>query len=261
MALTPSTPDTSEDKRAQQKVAQDEALLREVDDAFRQGQFAEFANRYGRPLFGAIVLGLLAFGGYLYWDSRQEAELEAQSEQLVAALDQIQAGNFDTGDKMLDGVASDGRPGAAAVAVMLKGGVAAERGNTAEAAKLFARVANDETAPAELRNLATIREIALTFDRIDPAIVITRLKPLAVPGNPWFGSAGELVAMAYRKQGKMEEAGTLFAEIAKSEDVPSTLRSRSRQMAGLLGVDAVEDVDKLLEEQNQDQAPAGAVTQ
>ena len=78
--------------------------------------------------------------------------------------------------------------------------------------------------------------------------MIDRLKPLATPGNPWFGSAGELVAMAYLKQGKQDLAGPLFAAIAKDEDVPQTLRSRTRQMAGLLGYDAVVDVDETLAE-------------
>ena len=76
------------------------------------------------------------------------------------------------------------------------------------------------------------------------------MKPLAVPGNAYFGSAGELVAMAYLEQGEREQAGTLFAAIAKDEDVPQSLRARTRQMAGLLGVDAIEDVDELLESQD-----------
>jgi hypothetical protein len=72
-------------------------------------------------------------------------------------------------------------------------------------------------------------------------VVIDRLKPLAVPGKPWFGSAGELVAQAYLKQGKTEAAGALFGSIAKDKTVPDTLRRRARQLAGQLGVDAVED--------------------
>ena len=52
--------------------------------------------------------------------------------------------------------------------------------------------------------------------------------------------------MAYLKQGKQDLAGPLFAAIAKDEDVPQTLRSRTRQMAGLLGYDAVVDVDETL---------------
>lgn len=250
MALTPKNPIQTEDKRAQAQAAQDEALLREVDDAYRQGQYSEFASNYGKPLVGVVALGLAAFGGYLYWDSEQEAAMEANSEQIVAAMDQIGAGNLDTGSTTLEAVANSDSPGGAAVARMVQAGVASQRGQTDDAIRLFAMVAADENAPQELRNLALIREVSLSFDDTDPGEVIARLKPLAVPGNPWFGSAGELVATAYLEQGQNDQAGTLFAEIARSEDVPDSLRSRSRQMAGLLGVDAVDDVEELLADQN-----------
>ena len=265
VALTPTTPTDPNDKRAKAKAAQDEALLREVDDAYRQGQYSEFAEKYGKPLLALLILGLAAFGGYLFWESRQEAAMEQDSEQIVAALDQLQAGNFDTASTTLKSVADSDFAGTAAVAKMMQAGIAADRGRPEEAAKIFAAVAADGDAPEQLRNLASIRELALTFDQVEPDRVIARLKPLAVPGNPWFGSAGELVAMAYLEQGNDQQAGTLFAELAKAEDVPSSLRSRSRQMAGLLGVDAIEDVDALLEQQNaggevagQSAAPAAA---
>jgi hypothetical protein len=94
-----------------------------------------------------------------------------------------------------------------------------------------------------------------------PEEVIARLKPLAKPGNPWFGSAGELVAMAYLKQGKKDLAGPLFAAIAKDEQAPRSMRSRARQMAGMLGYDAVVDVDQVLAEQRADNSQPGATAQ
>ena len=83
----------------------------------------------------------------------------------------------------------------------------------------------------------------------------SRLKALAVPGNPWFGSAGELVGMAYLKQGKPDLAGPLFASISRDKDTPETLRRRARQLAGLLGVDAIDDVAKAAAEQRAPAAP------
>ena len=77
-----------------------------------------------------------------------------------------------------------------------------------------------------------------------PEDVVVRLKPLAVPGNPWFGSAGELLGMAYLKQGHKDLAGPLFATIARDKDTPDSLRARIRQMAGLLGFDAIDDIAK-----------------
>lgn len=271
MALIPKNSsknplETPEDKKARQEAAAEEVLLREVDEAVRQDQLSSFATSYGKPLIAAIVLGLAGFGGYLYWDGRQEAAMESNSEALVAALDQIEAGNLGTGSTALEPLIADGNAGVQAAARLLKAGVALEQGNTREASELFAAVAADENAPPAMRDIAILREIASTYDTMKPADVIARLKPLAVPGKPFFGSAGELVAMAYLDQNKPREAGAMFASIAKDETVPYGLRSRARQMAGLYGVDAIEDVDKVMKEIGgpQDarvpggQAPSGA---
>lgn len=249
MALTPDRPLTDAEKRAKRQAAQDEVLLREVDDAVRQDRYAQFGQRYGRWLIALLVLALVLFGAFLYWQSRQDAQRERESEALVRALDQLQAGNLDTAATSLSPLVADGDAAAHAVATLLSGGIALEQGRTKEAADLFESVAADEDAPPALRELATVRAAAARYDTLPPDQVIARLKPLAVPGSPWFGSAGELVAMAYLDQGRNNEAGALFAAIAKDEQVPETLRSRSRQVAGLLGVDAIEDVDAVLEQQ------------
>ena len=70
-----------------------------------------------------------------------------------------------------------------------------------------------------------------------PEDVVTRLKPLAAPGNPWFGSAGEMVGIAYLKMGKNDLAGVMFGAVAKDNGVPETIRERVVQLAGILGVD------------------------
>ena len=69
--------------------------------------------------------------------------------------------------------------------------------------------------------------------------MIARLQPLSKAGNPWFGSAGEMTALALVKQGKKKEAGQLFATIAKDKDVPDVdSAAESIQIAGSLGADA-----------------------
>lgn len=249
-----------EDKKARQEAAAEDVLLREVDEAVRQDELSNFAANYGKPLIAAIVLGLAGFGGYLYWDGQQEVGMESNSERLVAALDQIEAGNLASGSAALDPLIAQGNPGAQAAARMLQAGIAQERGNAKEASRLFAAVAADASAPPAMRDVATIREVTAAYDVMKPADVIARLKPLAVPGKPFFGSAGELVAMAYLDLNKPKEAGAMFASIARDENVPEGLRSRSRQMAGLFGVDAIDDVDKVLEQVGspQDAAVPGA---
>ena len=253
MALTPKLNQTPEVKRA----AQEDVLLREVDDAVRQDQYSDFARKYGKAVIGGLVLALVAFGGWLFWENRQESALEAQSETLVGALDQLQSGNLAGASSQLDDLAA-GEGGAAAQAALLKAGIEMEQGRIDEAAELYAALAGNGDAPQLLRDLATVREVAAKFDTMPPADVVARLQPLAVPGKPYFGSAGELLAMAYLEQGKNREAGALFASIAKDETQPEGLRSRTRQMAGVLGVDAIVDVDEVLDEMR---SPEGAPAQ
>jgi len=259
VALRPGTEKSPEEKQAELQAAQDEVLMREIDDAVRQDEYLRFVQTYGRPLLGVLIAGLVAFGGYLIWDGRKEAALEKSSENLIAAMDQLGAGNLDSANSAAAALA-DGSSGAAqASALMLQAGTALQNGKPDEAAKIYAQISGNQELPSALRDLATVREAAITFDKLDPGELIAKLKPLAVPGNAYFGSAGEMVAMAYLEQGKRKEAGTLFGEIAKSEDVSESLRARARQMAGLLGVDAIEDVDKFLKTQGVgDEDPAGA---
>lgn len=257
MALVPNRPQTEAEKKA----AQDDVFVREVDDAVRQDQLSYAAKRFGIPLAIAVVVGLFGFGGWLIWKESRESAMEQHSEEIIRAIDRVGAGNLDTASKALDPVIKDGSGGAAASAQMLKAGIAVQQGRNAEAAKLFAAVAADSSAPQPFRDLAAIREVAVSFDTMKPDDVISRLKPLATPGNAWFGSAGELVGLAYLKQGKRDLAGPLFAAIAKDETLPETLRSRARQLAGLLGYDAITDVDKIIKAQEEDVAAPGQTAQ
>jgi hypothetical protein len=246
VALTPNRSLTPAQAKAQRDTAEEDVLLREVDEAVRQDQFAEFVRRYGRAILIAAIVALALFGGYLWWQSHKNDQREADSEVLVGSLDQIEAGNLASADAQLAKLNTAHEAGAQAAARLLRAGIALEQNKPADAAKLFDRVAADGDAPQAYRDLATIRAVTTRYDTMKPADVVARLKPLAVPGNPWFGSAGELVAMAYLDQGRNGEAGTLFAAIAKDEKAPESLRSRARQMAGLLGVDAIENVDEVL---------------
>jgi hypothetical protein len=248
VALLPDTNLTEEEKRAQREARQQEALLREVDDAVREDQFSDVVQRYGKPAGALVLAGLAGFAGWLWWSDHREAGLETNSEVIVKAVDQLDAGNFDSADKEFAPIAKDGSTGARVVAQLTQAGIASQQGKTDAAAKIYAAIAADSSAPQPYRDLATVREIALTYDKLKPDQIVARLKPLATPGKPFFGSAGELLGAAYLDQGRPDLAGPLFAAISRDKDVPQSLRSRSRQLAGVMGVDAIDDVDKTLAE-------------
>lgn len=223
--------------------AQNEVFMREVDDAVRQDQMESFMARYGKLVIGLIVVALLAFAGWIYWDHRQTKEREERAEAYVQALDSLQADNLDAAKAKLTPIAAAGSSDANVTSArLLLAGIALRQERKADALKLYDQVSADTRAPQPMRDLALVRGVAANFDAMKPQDVVDRLKPLAAPGNAWFGVAGELVGMAYLKQDKPDQAGPLFAAIAKDENIDEGLRSRARQLAAVLGVDAVEDV-------------------
>ena len=128
--------------------------------------------------------------------------------------------------------------------------LALEKNNRSAAITKYRELANDKGLPQLYRDVGTIRLTALEFDTIKPEEVIARLEPMAKTGNPWFGSAGEMTALALLKQGKKAEAGKLFAQIAADNQVPNSIRTRAVQVAGTLGVDASASLPGLQQQQD-----------
>lgn len=216
-----------------------------MDDALREQEVLDAIRSYGKIVGVGIVVILVALAGYLWWDGHRASQLGEQGEKLTIALDQVEAGKLDAGASQLAAIADGSKDGTRAAARLMQAGVLVEQNKPAEARKLLAAVAADADAPQPFRDLATIRDVSLGFDSLPADQVVTRLKPLAAPGEPFFGSAGELLAMAYIKQGRNDLAGPLFAAISRDKTVPATLQRRARQMAGLLGVDAIDDVNEV----------------
>jgi len=225
LVLTPDTPN--------------ESFLREVDENLRRDQARDFAKKYGGWLIAAVVLFLAAVGGWLYWQQYQQKQAEAQSEELTKIYTQIGAGQTKQAQQGLQGLESSGNSVVRTLALLTEAAVALDANDKATAIAKYNAVANDSRAPQPYRDVALIRSVGMQFDQMTPEDVISRLQPLTKPGEPWFGTAGELTAMAYIKQGNKAAAGKLFAAIAADNNAPPTLRSRSAQIAGTLGVDAV----------------------
>lgn len=216
--------------------------MREVDDALREDEALAALRRYGKPAGAAVIAGLAALGGWLWWQNHQAEAAGRRAETFVLALDRLEAGDLSQASAGIAPLAGSGGNGSQAAARVLAAGIAERQGHAAEAAGLYAAVIADATTPAPYRDLATIRDVALRFDSLAPEQIVERLRPLAAPGAPWFGSAGELLGFAYLKEGRKDLAAPLFGAIARDSSVPDSLRARSRQMAGLLGYDAVEDI-------------------
>ena len=214
-----------------------ESFIREVDENLRRSQAESFFRRWGVLLIAAAVLLLAAVAGYLWWQSRQQANTAAQSEQLAAVIGDVTAGNARNADQRLAAIAEQGGD-YGALARMTAAALALQNGDRTKALAAYKTVAADKDQPAAVRDAALMRQTTLEFDAMKPEAVIARLQPYAQPGNAWFGTAGEMTAMAMLKQNRRAEAGRLFGQLAADKDLPGSMRARAVQIAGTLGVDA-----------------------
>ena len=223
MALTPDTT---------------ESFAREVDENLRRDQARDLARKYGKWLVGGLILFLVAVAAFLYWKDRQTKQAEASTEQLVAILQDVDGPKAATVPARLDALRSDDADGVRASAGFARAALALQRGDRKLASTVYAQLAADDGLPKSYRDLATVRGAMVDYDSLKPDEVIARLQPLAVAGQPFHGSAGEMIGMALIAKGQRPAAAQLFARIAADKSVPDSLRSRAVQVAGTLGLDA-----------------------
>lgn len=214
-----------------------ETFLREVEEELSYDRIVGFfRDRWQRVALA--IGGLLAMlAGGLGWQAHLSAQAEAQQEQMSSALEDVRAGNLAGLPAKLAPLAASGNEGYRASAKLLDAALVAKRGDTKAAIAQFQAIANDTSLGPTWRDAARLRQTMLEYDTLAPEVIVARLQPLAVKGQPWFGTAGEMLGMAYIKQNKLDEAGKLFASIATDKDVPKTIAERTRQMATALGQD------------------------
>ena len=224
LAIRPNDPDT---------------FMREVDEELRRDQLNQFVARYGWWIVAALILFLGAVGGSIWWKERQLKQAAGQGEALLEAMDSMEAGNRNAANAKLAPLANSSVEGYRIAALFARANAQAEANQKAAAIATLREIAGNEDFAEPYRQAALVRQTALEYDQLQPRVVVQRLGPLARPGQAWFGTAGEMVGIAYLRMGQPNRAGPLFKQIAEDENVPSSIHTRAVQMAGSLGFNAV----------------------
>jgi hypothetical protein len=215
-----------------------DTFVKEVDENLRRDQIRGFFKENGAWLVLGVILFLAISGGIIWYQQHREQAAEAQVEQLAQVYKDIGVGNTAKVPQQLDDLSESGSKAVRASAMFTRAAFAIQQNDQKLAIATYKKMRDDSSLPDAYRDAALIRETALEFDQLQPQQVIAQLEPLAKPGNPWFGSAGEMTALAMIKQGKNQQAGQLFATLAKDRDVPEAIRNRAIQISGSLGADA-----------------------
>ncbi|HEX8644679.1 MAG TPA: tetratricopeptide repeat protein [Allosphingosinicella sp.] len=223
------------------KPKENEAFYREVDEELRRDQALQTWERHRWRIVAVVLLLIAIIGGYMWWQNNRQARADADAEALTSVLDDMEKGAYRGSAGRLAGLEKSNNDAYRALGLMSRANALVQEGDNAGAARLFGEVAADESLPEPWRHAALLRRTAIEFDRLQPAAIVQRLRPLVRRGNPWHGTAGELTAHALLRAQRPEQAAQVFAAVARDQSVPESIRSRAVQMAGALGVDATQD--------------------
>ena len=212
-----------------------DAFFREVDEELRRDRATRVWKQWGLWIIAALVAGLAAFGGWLYWQHRQAQAAGVEGEQLQAAYDSLAGGNAAAASGSLGTLVTSDNDGYRVLAAFTQADILLQKNDLKGAAAKFGTVAADPSVAQPFRDLALIRQTVAEFDTVRPQVVVERMRPLAVSGGAWLGSAGELLGAAYLKLGQRAQAGEAFGRVARDKDVPESIRQRAVQLAGALG--------------------------
>lgn len=213
-----------------------EAFLREVDDAVRQDNMLHFWQRWGKTIAVATVAGLALFGGWLLWQNHKHSQADTAGEQLAVLLKATQGAPLD--EQALAAIKADGSAGQIAAALSVKAGLTSNSANIKDAIANYDAIIADGSTPQAYKDVALLRRTTLSFDSTPPAKVIEALVPLMGAGKPFFGSASEVTAAAQLKLGQTAAAAKTYAAITQDKTVPVTIRMRAAQMASAFGLDS-----------------------
>lgn len=223
------------------KPNESESFYREVDEELRRDQALKTWERYRNLIVVGILVIILAIGGFIWWQAHRQSAASARGEALTSIVDDMEKGSYRATSGRVAELEQSGPAGYRAGALFSRANLLAEQGDNAGSARVLGQIAGDDDIPDAWRHAALVRQTALEFDRLQPAQIVQRLRPLVARGNPYHGSAGELVAHALLRQQRTAQAAQIFAGVARDESVPESIRSRAVQMAGALGVDATPD--------------------
>jgi hypothetical protein len=208
-------------------------IFQEVDEEVRREQLKRLWERYGNFIIAAcvlVVVGVGAWRGYDWWETKKAAENGAAFEQAVTLAE---SGKQQEAEAAFAKLATDGSTGYRVLARLRE---AAELARTDRKASVAAYdgIAGDRGVGQVIQDLAALRAGYLLVDSASYGDMRARLEPLAAPERTFRHSARELLALAAWRGGEIGAARQWTEAIMTDPHTPPGLRSRVEVLSELI---------------------------
>lgn len=214
-------------------------IFDEVDEELRAERAQRILKRYAGLIIAVAFLIVAAAAGWQAWRWWQARQDMAAGQRYLAALALMQspaaAANHQEITGTFDMLAQTAPEGYRTLARLQAAALKAQHGDQRGAAALWNDIATDSSADPLMRDLASLLWCQQQIDTGDPALLETRLKALAEPGNAWRPLAQEQLALLELRQGKTEAAKASLSKLAQDVTAPNGVRQRAAALLGRLG--------------------------
>jgi len=219
---------------ADRNIEQDN-LFKEIDEDLRQQKYAVLWKKYNKLIIGTALALVIAVASIKGWEAYNLSRKSVESGLLTSALKLINGTKPGKAIPILDKLAKEGSIGYSVLAKFNKAAILSKTGNKKSASASYLSIAEDNNIEKIFRDMALIMSAHLGLENTDPVIFIDKLSKLIDGKNAWRHSAKELSALFAHKSGDRPKSLRLYKELSDDATAPSGIRSRSAEMAAILG--------------------------
>ena len=208
-------------------------IFQEVDEEVRRERLKKLWERYGNLIVAGcvvVVLGVGAWRGYEWWQTKKAAESGAAFE---AAVSLAEAGKHQEADAAFAKLATDGTAGYRALARLREAAELASTDRKA-AVKDYDEIAADKSSGQVIQDLAAVRAGFLLVDTAPYSEMRARLEALTQGDRTFRYSARELLALSAWKAGDMTTARQWADMIITDPQSPAGTRNRAEVLSELI---------------------------
>jgi hypothetical protein len=208
-------------------------IFQEVDEEVRREQLKKLWQRYGHYAVAAcvlVVVGVAAWRGYDWWETKKAIEAGAAFEQAVTLAE---AGKHQEAEAAFAKVATDAGGGYRVLA-RLREAAELARTDSKAAVATYDEIAADKSVGQVIQDLAAVRAGLLLFDTAPYRDMRARLEPLTAPERAFRHSARELLALSAWRAGDMDAARQWADAIMGDRQTPAGTRSRIAILSELI---------------------------
>lgn len=212
-------------------MAEDDTVLREVDQSIAEDRQAEFLQKRGPALLGLAGAIVVSVAGWQFWKG-QERQASEEASTAYWNAERSYGEDAETGKAAFELVSESDSKGYAALSQFRLATAAVNEGDVDGALAHYASVYGSSATAKRLRDVASLKAGYLSIDK-------GRDQVLAIVGNlesetsPIGAHAREIIALSALEAGDFQTAESMFLQAASSTEVPLSLRTRAEQYAAL----------------------------